>query len=350
MRPFRPSRSWAAPIARRRTSRSGIPRSASSRLGALRSAFGAACLRRQAVRARVDAHSARARDADPASRGALRRVGWARFVACREGQIERDLARERCARAPRVHDVARCGELDHPPFGLGAREAGCRAQRLFGWHPLPEPRHAWLVPFFGTHAFALSVVGAPGRIRTCDFRLRRPALCPAELQALRWGGWSPSAADLEHGGLGLPHAGIGSSGFFPREVLKEEAPWPHAAGRARWVHLRGFPGFNPCVLLTRLSFRALSCLFSLREHPISVTRWRWHGPLSCRRLVLSCRSVGNVPFALPFLSPDSSASLPAFLFRPAPPALLDGLPHLCPSPVGLVSVSRCPISRGIASS
>ncbi len=37
------------------------------------------------------------------------------------------------------------------------------------------------------HIFPYLFAGAPGRIRTCGPRLRRPLLCPAELQALETG-------------------------------------------------------------------------------------------------------------------------------------------------------------------
>ena len=39
---------------------------------------------------------------------------------------------------------------------------------------------------FGVIGIAALENGAPGRIRTADFRLRRPAFYPAELRARAW--------------------------------------------------------------------------------------------------------------------------------------------------------------------
>ena len=45
---------------------------------------------------------------------------------------------------------------------------------------------------YAHHNMELLLIGALGRTRTCDPRLRRPVLYPVELQALNWSGWRDS--------------------------------------------------------------------------------------------------------------------------------------------------------------
>ena len=53
---------------------------------------------------------------------------------------------------------------------------------------LVTKRRLWACEEEGNLCNFIEKTGTPGRIRTCDLRIRSPALYPAELRARRWGG------------------------------------------------------------------------------------------------------------------------------------------------------------------
>ena len=57
----------------------------------------------------------------------------------------------------------------------------------YSWDSEEPKRGFWGLkrknPSGDNHSDFISFFGAPGRIRTCDLRLRRPVLYPAELRA-----------------------------------------------------------------------------------------------------------------------------------------------------------------------
>ena len=68
------------------------------------------------------------------------------------------------------------------PAGLEIAVAARRFFRLRRVSKLPRFESAGLS----------AKIGAPGRTRTCNIRLRRPVLYPVELRAQRWSGWRDS--------------------------------------------------------------------------------------------------------------------------------------------------------------
>src|SRR5690606_34683268 len=110
------------------------------------------------------------------------------------------------------------------------------------------------------HAFGYlrvpRVFSAPGTIRTCDLRLRKPLLYPAELRELMRSATGTERAENSHGAAECASGARGSGGSGPRRARRARgtrklAPKGGRGGSRSWRRFRPACSFCGVLVLRR---------------------------------------------------------------------------------------------------
>ena len=136
---------------------------------------------------------------------------------------------------------------------------------------------------------------APDRIRTCDRRIRRPLLCPAELRGqgiaapvCRRGAWWTCDTGVSDGSMDLVTDG---ARMAPCDAVTAPVPGPAAGSGERW---RGRPMGSRGVVGRRAAFGAVTAL--VVSGGLTVTVGPAYADHSVVELVTTSAAAGNGPF------------------------------------------------------